>query len=60
MSKTSEFISNFHGGTGVAIMILDNATSHGEEKIIEIGSFKLYVVFLPANTTSLIQPVDHS
>ena len=39
MEKTAEHISQIHGNTGIAVMIIDNATSH-TCSMVELGSFK--------------------
>lgn len=43
-----------------AILVLDNAPSHPEESLLRSDDENITCYFLPANTTSLIQPMDQS
>ena len=40
-----------------ALLLLDNAPSHQSRGEFKVGDIE--VVYLPANETSLIQPMDH-
>lgn len=41
-----------------AILLLDNATCHWNEEVLKTNDGNIFTVFLPPNTTSLIQPLD--
>lgn len=42
------------------ILLLDNAPSHPEVELLKSDDKNITCIFLPANTTSLIQPMDQS
>lgn len=42
------------------ILVLDNAPSHPEADLLKSEDGNITCYFLPANTTSLIQPMDQS
>ena len=63
-TETAKYLA-IHHKTGNCILIIDNASSHGISRVIDISNprlginnFKLYLVFFPPNVTALIQPVD--
>ena len=41
-----------------AILILDNAPAHPSEDILSSKDGKIKVLFMPPNTTSILQPMD--
>ncbi len=41
-----------------AILLLDNAPSHPPTDILQSSDKTITAMFLPANTTSLVQPMD--
>lgn len=43
-----------------AILVLDNAPAHPEESLLRSDDGNITCYFLPANTTSLIQPMDQA
>lgn len=43
-----------------AILVLDNAPSHPEASLLQSDDGNIICYFLPANTTSLMQPMDQS
>ena len=46
-------------GVGYKILLLlDNAPSHPSTEILQSRDGKVTTLFLPANTTSIIQPMD--
>ena len=53
------------GIDGKAILVLDNAPAHlkflKEANVHHVGpEYKIFCVFLPANTTSILQPMDQA
>lgn len=41
-----------------AVLMLDNATCHGDQEILKSDDGNFTVFFFPPNTTPLLQPMD--
>ena len=60
---TTKINEQFKAQNCNCLVLLDNATSHSvaDATLVNVGSFKpikLLLLFLPANCTSVIQPLD--
>ncbi|XP_045127992.1 tigger transposable element-derived protein 7-like [Portunus trituberculatus] len=52
-------VLKFHPDNVRALLLLDNAPAHPSADKLVSADGKIRVLYLPANTTSLIQPMDH-